>query len=117
MESKEVGKMENKEVGKFTLRIAPEALRSIIASGRLLELADTMAKQAAAQISSQLVDHVATAALKPDGLKDGASANVSFIFDGGDFATVPPRPHWGVVRIDEVQQTLLRQVARTGTEG
>lgn len=117
MESKEVGKVENKEVGKFTLTIAPEALRSIIASGRLLELADTITKQAAAQISSQLVDQVASAALKPDGLKGGATASASFIFDGGDFGTVPPRPHWGVVRIDETQQTLLRQVARTGTEG
>jgi hypothetical protein len=110
--------MENKEVGKFTLTISPDALRTVIGSGRLLELAETLSKEAAAQISSQLVEQVASAALKQDGLKSGVSAGVSFIFEGGDFATLPPRPHFGVVRIDEaVQAGLLRQIARTGTEG
>jgi hypothetical protein len=110
--------MEHKEVGKFTLNISPDALRTVISSGRLLELAETLSKEAAAQISSQLVEQVAAAALKPEGLKAGASANVSFIFEGGDFGTVPPRPHFGVVRIDEgVQAGLLSQIARTGTEG
>jgi hypothetical protein len=110
--------MENTEVGKFTLNISPEALRTVISSGRLLELAETLGKEAASQISAQLVEQVATAALKPEGLKGGVSANVSFIFDGGDFGTRPPRPHFGVVRIDEgAQAGLLRQIARTGTEG
>jgi hypothetical protein len=110
--------MENKELGKLTLTITPDALRTVISSGRVLELAETLGREAAAQISAQLVDQVATAALKPDGLKAGASANVSFIFDGGDFGTHPPRPHWGVVQIDEgAQAGVLRQVARTGTEG
>ena len=110
--------MEKQEVGKFTLTISPEALRTVVGSGRLLELAETLSREAAAQISAQLVEQVAAAALKPDGLKNGASTNVSFIFDGGDFGTVPPRPHFGVVRIDEaVQSGLLREVARTGTEG
>jgi hypothetical protein len=110
--------MEGKEIGKFTLNISPEALRSVIGSGRLLELAETLSREAATQISAQLIDQVATAALKPEGLKGGASAGVSFIFDGGDFGTVPPRPHFGVTRIDEVSQAgILRQIARTGTEG
>jgi len=110
--------MENKEIGKITLTVAPEALRNVIGSGRLLELAQKLGQEAAAQITSQLVEQVAAAALKPDGLKGGASAAVSFIFDGGDFGTVPPRPHFGVVRIDEgLQGGILRQVARTGTEG
>jgi hypothetical protein len=109
--------MENREVGKLTLNIDPEALRSIIGSGRLLELADTLSKEAAAQISAQLVEQVAGAALKPEGLKTGASVGVTYIFDGGDFGTRPPRPHWGVVQIDGGQPGLLQQIARTGTEG
>lgn len=48
--------MENREVGKLTLNFDPEALRSVIGSGRLLELADTLSKEAAAQISAQLVE-------------------------------------------------------------
>src|SRR5262249_6144454 len=94
-------RMESRELGKFTLTIAPEALHNVIGTGRLLELAEALGREAAAQISSQLVDQVATAALKQDGLKSGVSAAASFIFDGGDFGTVPPRPHFGVVRIDE----------------
>jgi hypothetical protein len=110
--------MENREVGKLTLNIDAEALRSVIGSGRLLELADTLSKEAAAQISAQLVEHVAGAALKPEGLKGGASVDVTYIFDGGDFGTRPPRPHWGVVQIPGVPQPgLLQQIARTGTEG
>lgn len=110
--------MENREVGKLTLNIAPEALRTVIGSGRLLELAATLSKEAAGQISAQLVEQVAAAALKPETLKTGASVNVSYIFEGGDFGTVPPRPHFGVVQIDEAAQIgLLRQIARTGTEG
>jgi hypothetical protein len=110
--------MENKEVGKLTLNIDPEALRSVIGSGRLLELADTLGKEAAAQISAQLVDHVAAAALKPEGLKAGASVNVTYIFDGGDFGTRPPLPHWGVVQIPGgTKPGVLQQLARTGTEG
>lgn len=104
------------EIGKLTLSIAPDTLRSIIASGRLLELADTMAKEAAAQISAQIVDRVASEALKPEGLSSGVAVGFSFIFDGGDFGTVPPRPHWGVVRLDEIAAGPLRRLA-TGTTG
>jgi hypothetical protein len=109
--------MESKELGKFTLTISPEALRTVIGSGRLLEMANALGREAAAQISAQLVDQVAAAALKPDGLKAGASASVSYIFDGGDFGTVPPRPHFGVVNIDEFAQRPLARIAATGTEG
>lgn len=105
--------MEN-ELGTLTLSIKPEALRSIIASGRLLELAGKVASEAAAQISSQLVDHVASAALQKEGIAAGVSANVSFVFEGGDFGTRPPRPHWGVVNLGAVQETALRKVATAG---
>jgi hypothetical protein len=107
--------MEN-ELGTLSLTIKPEALRSIIASGRLLELAGKVATEAAAQISAQLVEHVASAALQPEALKVGASANVSFIFEGGDFGTKPPRPHWGVVSLEGVSETLLRRATTAGGE-
>jgi len=113
------------EIGQLTLNIAPAALRSIIASGRVLEFADTLAKEAAAQISSQIVDKLAAEAVKTEAPKTeelssvGAanlnSVEVSFVFDGGDFGTVPPRPKWGVVRIDEIAGSSLRRLA-TGAE-
>ena len=99
------------EIGKLTLIITPEALRSVIEGGRLLELAGTIANEAAEQIAAQLVDHVATAAVKGDIAKAGASAGVSFIFDGGDFGTVPPRPHWGVINLDQFRVGGLQRVA------
>ena len=108
--------MEN-ELGTLTLNIKPEALRSIIASGRLLELAGKVASEAAAQISSQLVDHVASAALQKDGIAAGVSANVAFVFEGGDFGTRPPRPHWGVVNLEGIQESALRRVAGAGAAG
>jgi regulator of protease activity HflC (stomatin/prohibitin superfamily) len=103
------------EIGRLTLSIAPDTLRSIIASGRLLELADTIAKEAAAQISAQLVGQVASEALKTEGLSSGVAAGVSFIFDGGDFGTVPPRPKWGVVRLDEIAGSPLQRLATGAT--
>ena len=60
------------EVGKLTLTVEPDALREAIAQGRLLELADKLATKAAAQISAQLVDHVAKAGIAPKGLEGGA---------------------------------------------
>jgi hypothetical protein len=102
--------MADNEVGKLTLTLEPEALRKAIAEGRLLELADKLARQAAAQISAQVVDHVAKAALAPKGLEGGMSASFSYVLEGGDFLTVPPRPHFGVVNIDTVSEGVLRQV-------
>ncbi len=100
------------EIGNLKLNIARDSLRSIIASGRVLELADVMAKEAAAQISAQIVDQIASAALKTDGLKSGVSISASFIFDGGDFGTRPPRPPHGVVRLEELAEaSSLRRLA------
>src|SRR5258708_388318 len=105
------------ELGSLTLTINPETLHSVISSGRLLELAATMAAHAADQISAQIVDHVASVALKKEGLKGGGAANVTFIFDGGDFGTVPPRPRWGVGGLGGVHESALRRVATPGAEG
>jgi hypothetical protein len=105
------------ELANLTVNITPEVLRSIVASGRLLEFADTIAKEAAAQISAQIVGHVASEALKTEGLSTGVAAGISFIFDGGDFGTVPPRPKWGVVRLDEITGSPLRRLAAGATVG
>jgi len=69
---------DSKQIASLSLHVDPEALRSIISSGRLLEFADTVATQAAAQISAQLVQRVADGALRTDGLKEGVSAAVSY---------------------------------------
>src|SRR5262249_14761509 len=84
-----------KEIATLTVNIKPEALQEVISNGRLLELSAIMAREAAAQITAQLVDSVAKAALNKQGLSS-ASIGAAFIFDGGDFGTVPPRPHFGV---------------------
>lgn len=102
------------EVATLTLNVTPEALKTIIADGRLLEFTQKVASEAAAQISAQLVDHVASAALKQDGLKSGSGAQVTYIIDGGDFGTRPPRPHWGVTSLDQGFATALRKVAAAG---
>lgn len=104
------------EIGKLTLTVAPDVLKTIIESGRLLELAGTIASEAAAQISAQLVDHVAAAAVKGDLAKSGTGASVSFIFEGGDFGTVPPRPHWGVINQEQLGLGALRRFS-TATAG
>ena len=95
--------MEGKNIGKLSLTVEPDALREIISSGRLLEFANAAAAEAAAQIHVQLVQHVAEAALKPDGLKDRAiSVEASYrqvLIDGEPgFGTHPPvrPPHFKV---------------------
>jgi hypothetical protein len=108
-ESKSQSRQKRRELGKLTLDIDGDALRDVIASGRLLELADTVATEAAAQISAQIVESVAEAALS--GGLQGASAGVAFIFDGGDFGTVPPRPKRGIFQHDLVSRLALRRVA------
>jgi hypothetical protein len=100
------------EIGNLSLSIKPEALRIAIESGRLLELADTISREAALQISAQLVQHVADAALKPDLMKSGVAANVSFIFEEGDFGTVPHRPHFGVVNLASLAAALASPLTR-----
>jgi hypothetical protein len=102
---------DTKEVASLSLQVNSEALRSIISSGRLLEFADTVAAQAAAQISAQLVQHVADGALRTDGLREGVSAAISYRLVTGDgepgFGTVPRPPKFIV---SENVQSGLRQV-------
>jgi len=110
-----------KEIGALNLTVKPEALRSAIENGRLLEMAETMGKEAALQISAQLVQHVAEAALKPELMKTGVTASVSFVFEEGDFGTVPHRPHFGVVNLQELAAvavtTPLTRVAGAAATG
>jgi hypothetical protein len=93
----------NDPLAKLTLEISPDTLRKIIADGRLMEFAATAATQAAAQISSQIVEGVAQAAIKSDGLKSGVSVNVAYIFEDGDFGTRPPIPKWGIGRLADMR--------------
>ncbi|MFT0174269.1 hypothetical protein ACLKMY_35670 [Paraburkholderia mimosarum] len=106
--------METERIASLTLRVEPEALRSVISSGRLLEFADTVATQAAAQISAQLVQHVAAGALRPDGLKNGVSAEVEYRHVTGDgepgYGTVPRPPRF-IVSAALDGQSALRQMA------
>ena len=103
--------MMSKEIGKFEFSIAPEALEQVISDGRLLEFASTVANHAAAQISAQLVDEVAKAAVSRGGL-GATSVGAVFLFEGGDYATVPPRPPWGVGPIPRVDNPLQRFAAQ-----
>lgn len=99
------------EIGKLTLNLDAEALKKVVSEGRILELADTMAREAAAQISAQIVNHVAKAALAPGSL-GGVSAEVAYVVgDEGGFGTHPPRPHWGVVNLGSVLPNPLQVVA------
>jgi hypothetical protein len=114
MANEKSGSGERNEIGSLTLNIKPEALQKIVADGRLLELTSRLATEAAAQISAQVVDHVARAAVSKQGL-EGASASFSYVFDGGDFGTVPHRPHFGVVQIGgefATETALTRVVAQ-----
>ena len=108
--------MKKEPIASLTLHVDPEALREIISSGRLLEFTDTVASQAAAQISAQLVQHVAEAALRPEGLKTGVSANVEYMLVVGDgepgFGT-QPRPPRHVVAVAPTGSG-LRQFAGDG---
>lgn len=96
-----------KEIAKLTVTFSPEALQEIIASGRVLELAAKMAGEAAAQISAQLVNHIAQAAATKGGLQ-AAAISAAYVFEGGDFGTVPPRPHWGIGPVRSVETVLQR---------
>jgi hypothetical protein len=104
------------EIGKFTFEIAPEALRQIIASGRLTEYAAKAAAHAAFQVNAQVVDLVSKAALDKGLAGKGISGGFSTIFEGGDFGSGGPHvgppgpiPHHGVV----FGNTALSQVIAT----
>lgn len=106
-----------KEIGNLSLTIQPAALRNAIESGRLLELADTVSREAALQISAQIVQHVAEAAIKPELAKGGLSASASFVFEEGDYGTVPPRPHFGIVNLATLSAALQSPLTRIAGEG
>src|SRR5258708_6300054 len=105
--------MASGEIGKLTFQIEPEALRDIIASGRLTEFASKAAAHAAYQINAQVVDLVSKAALDKGTIAKGVSVNFSAIFEGGDFGSTGPkgpRPHISVI----VGDSVLSQVVNIG---
>jgi hypothetical protein len=51
--------VENNQIASLSPKVDPEALRSIVSSGRLYEFANAVAAEAASQISAQLVQHAA----------------------------------------------------------
>jgi hypothetical protein len=103
--------MAREEIGKLTLHLNPDALKKVIGEGRVLELAATMAREAALQMPAQIVDHVAKAALAPATL-GGTAAEVAYIVgDEGGFGTPRPRPHWGVVELDTPRTSPLQVFA------
>jgi hypothetical protein len=110
--------LESKQIANLTLRVEPEALQSIISSGRLLEFVDTVASQAAAQISAQLVQHIAEGSLQPGALKAGVSAELAYRLVTGDgepgFGTHPRPPRFVVTAVQNVQPG-LRQIAATSS--
>jgi hypothetical protein len=114
MEEKESAR--GRELAKLSLTVEPEALKNIISEGRLLEFANAVATQAAAQISAQIVDQVAQAAVAGGG-SGGASASAAFIFDGGDFGTIPPRPKFVVVELDRLTRFAALQQFAAGAGG
>jgi hypothetical protein len=95
--------MEGKSLANLTLKVDPAALREIIAKGELLKFADAVAAQAAAQISAQIVWHVAEAQARPEATTQGVVAEVAFheVFVDGEpgFGTgrFPPRPGSGPI--------------------
>jgi hypothetical protein len=96
--------MDTEHIATVTLRVEPEALRSIISAGRLLEFADTVADQAATQIAAQLVQCAAESTVDPQGLASEAGAEISYRVVAGEgepgFGTKPRPPRLGVVARD-----------------
>ena len=86
-------KKSGRHIGDVTLKIQPDVLKEIISTGRLAEFASTAAAQAASQISAQIVDHVAAAALEPNKMAAAAELKFSYVFEDGDFGTPWTGPH------------------------
>ena len=112
----------DEHIGKFSIEIAPDALREIITSGRLSEFADKVAVIAASEVNAQLVDAVSKAALEPKLIAHGFAGGFTAVFEGGDFGTVPhfpPRGPKGPRPLSEVTFTtglLTRTVALEGRQ-
>lgn len=92
----------NGELGRLTYEVSPDALKTIVESGRLLEFANAVAASAASEIHAQIVDQVSRAALGGSTHGAGVSVSAANVFEGGDFGTVPkgpkgPRPKVGVL--------------------
>ncbi len=83
--------MNRDELGRLSYEISPEALKTIVESGRVLEFANTVAASAASEIHAQIVDQISRAAI---GGSAGAGISVGSVnvFEGGDFGTVPKGP-------------------------
>jgi hypothetical protein len=88
-----------KSLANLKLHVDPAALRGIVARGDLLKFADAIANQAAAQISAQIVWHVAEASARPAAGNETIAAELAFqeVFVDGEpgFGTgtrFPPRP-------------------------
>lgn len=90
--------MEGKSLANLTLKVDSAALREIIAKGELLKFADAVAAQAAAQISAQIVWHVAEAQGRAEVATDNVVAEVAFseVFVDGEpgFGTGRFPPKW-----------------------
>jgi hypothetical protein len=92
----------SEDLGRLSYEVSPQALKTIVESGRLLEFANTVAASAAAEIHAQIVDQVSRAAISGAAMRNGISVGAANVFEGGDFGTVPkgpkgPRPKIGVI--------------------
>jgi hypothetical protein len=85
------GNMDAKELGRLTYEISPDALKEIVATGKVVEFANTVAASAASEIHAQIVDQIAQAAVEGGGAR-GVSVGAVNVFEGGDFGTVPIGP-------------------------
>ena len=84
--------MENSQIASLSLKVDPDALRSIVSSGRLMEFTNAVAAEAANQISAQLVQHVAEGPSKDQ--QGGASVEVHYVMmEGGSYGFTPPGHH------------------------
>jgi hypothetical protein len=89
-----------RQIGKLTFNIEPDALKEIISQGRLSEFSSVAAAEAAVQITAQIVDRVAAAALDPNKLNAPTEFGVEYAFDEvGGFGFPRPKPHVPVVVI------------------
>lgn len=104
------GVRSGKAIAKMSFEIDDASLKQVIRSGQIREFAATAASLAAAHISAQLVDKLADMAA--GGASTGMGA--TFIFDDGDFGTIPPRPKFGIGVLHRAD--FLQRVADIGEQ-